>query len=254
MKALYTLILFLMQTHFAYVDVSQIPLYHYQHIASYPHQQQFFTQGLTYHQGHIYESSGLYGKSKLIQYQYGLLLPKISTLPPKIFAEGIASNQSSLFQLTWKEAITLEHTNHSTRMIPQFNQGWGLTFDGQYFIQSDGSNRLYYRYQDLSPAFHIDVNFKGAPVGGINDLMVYKGFILANIWYQDIIIIVLPNSGKIIGYIDCKDLRAITPNITSDDVLNGLCLLPNGNILLTGKNWTYFHEIKLRLAFGTSNS
>jgi glutamine cyclotransferase len=244
MKALYTLSLFL-HIAFASIDVSPIPLYHYQHIASHPHQPQFFTQGLTYHQGHLYESSGLYGQSKLIQYQHGLLLPKISSLSPQIFAEGIASNQSSLFQLTWKEVIALEHTKNSNRIIPQFNQGWGLCFDGGYFIQSDGSNRLYYRHQDLSPAFHINVHFKDSPVGGINDLMIYKGFILANIWYQDIIIIILPYNGEVIGYINCKDLRTITPYISSGDVLNGLCLLPNGNILLTGKNWTYLYEIKL---------
>ena len=124
MKALYTLILFLIQTHLHIVDVSQIPYTTTSILPATPPTAVFHTR-LTYHQGHIYESSGLYGKSKLIQYQHGLLLPKISSLSPKIFAEGIASNQSSLFQLTWKEAITLEHTNHSTRMIPQFNQGWG---------------------------------------------------------------------------------------------------------------------------------
>ncbi|MDC3180547.1 glutaminyl-peptide cyclotransferase [Gammaproteobacteria bacterium] len=242
MKSVLLLFICLISQLNASVDIKSITPYQYQVHTTYYHNPQFFTQGLAMHQGKLFESSGLYGQSKLIEYSYPPYLPKITKLPPNLFAEGIASNQNALIQLTWQEGLAIEH-KEKPRYIPKINQGWGLCFDGHYFIQSDGSNRLYYRYLDLTPAFSIDIHHQQHPVGYLNDLAYHQGLILANIWYQDIILIILPYSGNIIGLLNLKPLRHMTPNITPDDVLNGICTLPNGNILITGKNWPRFYEI-----------
>ena len=73
------------------------------------HDENYFTQGLTYSRGSLYESVGLYGESKVCR-----LNPNNGTsqkcvdIPTQFFAEGIqvyGKGYERLIQLTWKEGI-----------------------------------------------------------------------------------------------------------------------------------------------------
>src|SRR6476660_4403810 len=63
----------------------------YEVVNSYPHDPSSFTQGLLWADGGFYESTGLYGQSKLrrLEFPSGKVLKEIS-LTPELFDEGLA--------------------------------------------------------------------------------------------------------------------------------------------------------------------
>lgn len=227
-----------------------IPTFEAQLTHVYPHNRHYFTQGIARHKDHIYESTGHYGQSRLIRYHTPGITTTYRHIPAHLFAEGIASNNHALYQLTWREGITLIH-NETTQSILQLGQGWGLTFDGAYLIQSDGSNALYYRTASLQPRFQIQVHYQNHPIGRLNDLTIHQGYILANVWYQDNILVILPQDGTVIGSIDLSFLRQVTPGIGKEDVLNGICSLDDNTLLVTGKNWPSFYQLNIDLHTST---
>src|SRR5262249_50691877 len=70
---------------------SGVPTYTYEVIKAYPHDAAAFTQGLVFHQGVLYESTGLNGRSSLrrVELETGKVLKKIE-VPTDFFAEGLA--------------------------------------------------------------------------------------------------------------------------------------------------------------------
>src|SRR5246500_4470742 len=71
-------------------------------VHTYPHDPHAFTQGLIYVDGHLYESTGLNGRSslRLVDLTTGNVLQK-HDLPPEYFGEGLTDWGSTLIQLTW---------------------------------------------------------------------------------------------------------------------------------------------------------
>jgi len=65
------------------------------------HNTSFYTQGLVYHNGLLYESAGNYGESKLIRYNKNFQVDTIISLNNSYFAEGITIFEDKIFQLTW---------------------------------------------------------------------------------------------------------------------------------------------------------
>src|SRR5262249_53123428 len=72
----------------------------YEVVNSYPHDPSAFTQGLLWRDGGFYESTGLYGYSKLrrLEFPSGKVLKEIS-LPKELFGEGLALVDNQLIQL-----------------------------------------------------------------------------------------------------------------------------------------------------------
>src|SRR3970282_1323038 len=75
--------------------------YTYRVIQTYPHDPTAFTQGLVFHQGALYEGTGLVGESTLrkVELESGVVLDRL-TLPPEQFGEGIAILGERIVQLT----------------------------------------------------------------------------------------------------------------------------------------------------------
>ncbi|HWG18070.1 MAG TPA: glutaminyl-peptide cyclotransferase, partial [Acidobacteriaceae bacterium] len=82
------------------------PVESYRVLHAYPHDPQAFTQGLIYLDGHLYESTGLNGRSSLREedLETGQVLKEID-VPSRYFAEGLTNWGSTLVQLTWKAHI-----------------------------------------------------------------------------------------------------------------------------------------------------
>jgi glutamine cyclotransferase len=70
---------------------------------SYPHDTAAFTQGLLWHDGMLYESTGREGRSTLrkVELQTGTVVKKVD-VPAQYFAEGLALLEGKLYQLTWQ--------------------------------------------------------------------------------------------------------------------------------------------------------
>jgi len=69
----------------------------------YPHDEGAFSQGLLWHNGYLYESTGLYGESTLRRVDIASGEPPVLlSLDDAYFAEGLERVDDRLIPLTWK--------------------------------------------------------------------------------------------------------------------------------------------------------
>src|ERR1039458_9382581 len=94
----------------------------YRVVNTYPHDPQAYTQGLVYEDGHLYESTGLNGRSSLrmVDLETGGVLQR-AAVPAQYFAEGLASWRSTLVQVTWQSHIALVYDRFSFRILHTFS-------------------------------------------------------------------------------------------------------------------------------------
>jgi len=114
---------------------------------------------------------------------------------------------------------------------------------------SDGSNEI--RVLDprtLDEQRRIRVTAEGKPITQLNELEVVDGQIFANVWGTDVIARIDPDSGNVVGWIDCSGLLPPERRGTADPdaVLNGIAWEPKQHKLyVTGKLWPKLFEIEL---------
>lgn len=229
-----------------------IPVYSYEVINSWPHDPAAFTQGLVFHDGKLYESTGHYGSSSLrkLDLNKGEILKRVA-VSAQCFAEGLAIFKGKIYQLTWEEHKAFIYDLKSFRLeseLPYEGEGWGLTHDDHQLIMSDGTNQI--RFVDpvtFKTTRMITVTDNGAPVTSLNELEYIKGEIYANIWKSDRIVRIDPRDGKILGWIDLTGLYPAVDRPNSEDVLNGIAYdEKDDRLLVTGKRWPRIFEIRLK--------
>jgi glutamine cyclotransferase len=223
----------------------------YQVIHTYPHDTQAFTQGLIYIDGHLYESTGMVGRSSLRMedVETGSIL-KFQDVPSPVFAEGLTDWGSTLIQLTWKNDEVLFYDRASFRLlrtVPHTGEGWGLTHDSKSLILSDGSATLHFLDPTtLREVRSITVKSHGKPVKQLNELEYIHGQIYANIWYEDRIARIDPATGKVVSWLDLGGLLPASARSGSGAVLNGIAYdAEHDRLFVTGKLWPKIFEIKL---------
>lgn len=217
-------------------------------LASHPHDPRAFTQGLLWHAGALYESTGLQGSSSLrrVDLATGRVLAKVD-LEPELFGEGLALADGHLEQLTWTSGRALLYDLSSFERVGERTypgEGWGLTFDGRRLVMSDGSDRLTFRDPETFAATgSLTVVLDGRPVVRLNELEYAEGSVYANVWQTDEIVRIDPVSGRVTALIDAADL--LTPEERSHaDVLNGIAFDPERRVfLVTGKLWPKLFEV-----------
>lgn len=205
-----------------------------------PHDPGAFTQGLIFHQGRLYESTGKYGRSalRIIDPATGKLLKDIR-LSPRYFGEGLSVCAGRLFQLTWKSEKCLVYDLELNKIqeTGYLGQGWGLCRNATCFVMSDGSSRLSLRsLNNFKKHRELAVTFRSRPVPNLNELEWVRGKILANVWMKEVIAVIDPATGKVGKILDMSFLR---PRLSGrPGVLNGLAYDPDKDELyVTGKNW-----------------
>ncbi len=218
---------------------------------SIPHDDEAYTQGLVYHNGFIYESTGQYGESTLrkIDPKTGKIIQKVS-IPSAFFAEGIAIVNDKIYMLTWQELTCFVYDLKTLKQLSKFNyqgEGWGLSEYKNSLYMSDGTNFL----KIINPAnFKIEKTLSildnSRSISNLNEMEFINGELWANIYMADIIVRINPESGNILGYIDCSILRASLQNNPSAEVLNGIAYDSTNNIIwLTGKNWNKIFTVEV---------
>jgi glutamine cyclotransferase len=217
----------------------------------YPHDSSAFTQGLVYADGVLYESTGLRGRSSLrrVNLETGGVLQQTSLLP-EYFGEGIAVFQDRIYQLTWTTGVGFIYDKKTLGLVQEFRygiEGWGMTHDGTHLIVSDGSATLYYwDPKTLREVKRMPVTDGGKPVSNLNELEIVEEEIYANIWQQDRIARISPETGKVSGWIDLKGLLAPEDRRGGEDVLNGIAYDPDKKrLFVTGKLWPKLFEIEI---------
>ncbi len=219
-------------------------------VAEYPHDVTSYTQGLFFHEGQMYESTGRNGEStfRMVDLETGKAL-KRQNFDDKYFVEGSVILGDNLYILTWESQIAFIYDARtlkfkSARRYPR--EGWGLTTDGENLIASDGSSYLYFMDGEFNVKRKLQVKVNSRAVRWLNELEYIDGMIWANIYTTDEIAIINPKTGYVEGVIDCTGLLPQKLRKPETDVLNGIALNPlDGKIYLTGKNWPKLYEIKL---------
>ncbi len=226
------------------------PIYGYKVIRKFPHDPNAFTQGLVYHQGHLYEGTGLKKHSSLRKVDLETGQPIESRyLADNIFGEGITVLRDKIFQLTWKSHTIFIYDLKTLSLIKQLSDqfnGWGLTTDGTQLLMSDGSSIIYrINPENLQIQGQINVHNNRGPIRKLNELEYVGGRILANQLKRPLIFIIDPTTGKVDGVINIYGL--FPRPLDNENVPNGIAFDPETNrLFITAKRASFIAEIKLK--------
>lgn len=244
---------------------NKLSVYTYKIVNTFAHDEGAFTQGLFFHNGQMYESTGLNGLSSLrkVDLESGDVLA-IKELPSALFGEGSVGVDDKIISLTWRAGKGLVHNIDDFSPESEFSydgEGWGLTFDGDRLIMSDGTSQL--RFLDpetYAQTGSLQVTLQGRPIHKINELEWVSGqdgkagLIYANLWQEDWIAMIDPVTGRVRGLIDMSKILPEADvirmrNITrQENVLNGIAWDEEGErLFVTGKNWPKLFEVELVL-------
>ena len=220
-------------------------------VHTWPHDPNAFTQGLIYEDGHLYESTGLYGHSSLreVDLTTGQVIRE-QDLPSQYFGEGLAAWGKTLVQLTWKAHLGFIWDRNTFQLIRTFQytgQGWGLTQDGHNLILSDGTPVLrYLNPKTFQVVRRLEVTDHGKPVEELNELEYIRGEIFANVWMSNKIARISPETGHVIAWIDMAGILPDVEMRNGNAVLNGIAWDPVGDrLFVTGKLWPELFEIQV---------
>lgn len=210
-----------------------------------------FVQGLQIVDGHLYVSTGQYGRSQLLRYHMADgSLDLGRPLDPRLFGEGLTVMGDKIYQLTWKSKIALIYNKTDLKGLKWFRiagEGWGITNNGKELIYSDGSDKLHFLSPETLQINHsIAVTGNGEKIDRLNELEWIDGKIWANIWASNRIVIIDPHSGNVSASIDLQGLLPDNERRPDTDVLNGIAQDPaDGTIWVTGKRWPWLYQIEL---------
>jgi glutamine cyclotransferase len=247
----------------------EIPVYGYEVVHSYPHDPFAFTEGLAWDRGILIESTGLKGGSSIRQVNLttGEII-RARRLADQYFGEGVTVLGTKVIQLTYDSHVGFIDDPDSLEPRGTFNystMGWGIAWDGQYLVMSDGSSTLYFldseTYREVR---RIEVNALEVPVTSLNELEYVHGEIYANVWPTNRIAMISPENGEVTGWIDLSGLLSdevqeqvgrsgienypehSSGQFDKADCLNGIAYDPGGDrLFVTGKFWPELFEIRL---------
>jgi glutamine cyclotransferase len=226
--------------------------YGYNIVQSYPHNIGSFTQGLIYHDGYLFEGTGKKGLSSLSKINLEdaeVLMSK--RLSRRYFGEGIEVVDDRIFQLTWQSHMVFVYDKENfEQLATHYNptEGWGLAYDGEQLILSDGTSTLQFMDPESFTAQRkITVTLNGNPIESLNELEYIDGEVWANVWQTDFILRIDPATGIVNSIIDLSGLADNTQLGSAEAVLNGIAWDENQQrLFVTGKLWDSLFEIKLK--------
>ncbi len=218
-------------------------------VASYPHDRGAFTEGLLYHDGALYESTGLEGESTIrrVDLTTGKVLRNVA-LAPDLFGEGVALTPEGLIQLTWQNDTGFVYDAATLALRRQFKytgDGWGLCYDGTSLVMGDGGPVLMFRRPDTFEVHRtVRVTLDDVPLRWVNELECANGSIYGNVWRRDVIVRIDPATGIVHERIDASGLLT-SSEARGVDVLNGIAYDPaDGTFYITGKRWPRLFKVR----------
>ncbi len=210
-------------------------------LATLPHDTTSFTEGLQRDGTTLWEGTGLAGLSELRELDptTGAVV-RSAPLPGKLWGEGVAVTGDTIWQLTYQDGVALQWDKATLKVKKQValtGEGWGLCYDGNRLVQSDGSATLRFRNPTtFAQTGALTVTLDGKPVPQLNELECAGGQVWANVWPTTQLVRINPASGRVTATVDGAGL--LTPaQEQGTDVMNGITWLGGDDYLLTGKYW-----------------
>lgn len=207
-----------------------------------------YTQGLELYGERLFESTGLYRESSLreVDQHSGAVLRR-KDLDLDLFGEGLTRVGDRLIQLTWKEEVAPVYDLESFDELELFGyrgEGWGLCYDGQRLVMSDGSTYLTFHDPETFDAQgEVTVTRAGQPQNNLNELECVGDAVYANIYLTTEIAKIDARTGVISAVIDASGLLS-PEEARLAEVLNGIAYdARTGHFLITGKRWPKLFEV-----------
>jgi glutamine cyclotransferase len=217
---------------------------------AYPHNTEDYTQGLLIRDGFLYESTGQRGSStfKKKNLTSGETLKTVN-LDSEFFGEGLATLNEEFFQLTWTsgKGFVYDSDMNQIRTFSYQTEGWGLTSLDGMLVMSDGTEKLYF----MEPAGftvqqELEVYNNQGKVENLNEMEVIDGLIYANVYQEDLIVVIDPKTGEVLREITLTGLLS-EAEAKEADVLNGIAYdEKTGKIYVTGKWWPKLFEVTFK--------
>jgi len=245
----------------AYSNVLVLPKaakqYAFEVVNVYPHDTQAFTQGLQFVDGVLYESTGnpedlpgVVTSLRRVDLTTGKVLQKEE---PKegFFGEGITVVGDKIVFLSWENKEGYFYDKKTFKRLGTFKyenskEGWGVTYDDQRLIKSDGTNNIFFLDPTTGKELgSIQVFDENGKVDSLNELEYIDGKIYANVYGQEIIVIINPETGAVEGRINLVGMNT-EDRASYNNELNGIAYDEVGKrLFVTGKLWPRLYEIKL---------
>ena len=222
-------------------------------INEYPHDITSYTQGLEFHNGILYESTGQYKASKLrqVNYKTGEVLKNIN-LADAYFGEGLTVFKDKVYQLTWQKGTGFVYDAASLEKLSSFKygkskEGWGLTHNDTHIYKSDGTENIWLLDPEtLAETSKIQAYTHKGKITETNEMEWINGKIYANRYQKNGVAIINPKNGAIEGVIDFTPLKDKVTQHDKLDVLNGIAYNPDTKtIFVTGKYWDKLFEVEI---------
>ncbi|WP_439107493.1 glutaminyl-peptide cyclotransferase [Congregibacter sp.] len=234
-----------------FIFAAELQRYGYEVLERVAHSRDNFVQGLQIVDQTLYVSTGLYGESRLLAYDFpAMTLKQEQKLSPELFGEGVSRLGDRIYQLTWRAGQLLEYDARSFQHLHTHRiatQGWGLTHNGSELIYSDGSHQLYFLDpSDMSLKETLTVTLGSRPLPRLNELEWINGEIWANVWQSNQLVRINPDSGEVTAIIDLRGLLDPAEREPGTDVLNGIAWdAQNSALWITGKRWPWLYKLRL---------
>ena len=164
---------------------------------------------MAYFDGKLYESVGLNKQSAVLVLDpdTGETLETIQ-MDSQYFGEGLTYYDGKLIQLTYKAQTGFVYDARDLSKKPEpfdykttTTEGWGLTYDPHKneLIVSDGSAFLHFwdpkTFQQIRK--HQIMRLDGSKARQINELEFWRGRVVANVWYEHVLLVINPNTGLV---------------------------------------------------------
>lgn len=213
------------------------------------HDKEDYTQGLLIHEGVLYESTGQRGKSALKR--KNLLNGETESsinLSSDLFGEGLALLNGRFYQLTWTsgKAIIYDLNLKQVGMLAYQTEGWGLVSYKDQLIMTDGSEKLYFiDASSFATTKVLEAYSNSGKQEALNELEIVDGLLYANVYQEDYVVVIDPETGEILNKIDFSGL--LTQEEANDsDVLNGIAYdKDTKKLYVTGKWWPKLFEVTI---------
>jgi glutamine cyclotransferase len=223
----------------------------------FPHDTSSYTEGLLYHDGYLYESTGTKGQSTLrkVDLSTGKAV-QVAKLDSQYFGEGSVIIGDKILMLTWKDPkMGLVYDKNTFKLLSTFTnnvgvEGWGMTNDGKKLYMDDSTNRIWFLDKDTyRQTGFVDVYDDKGAIQEINELEYVDGKLYANVYTTDNILVIDPKSGAVLQKVDMSNLWPASQRPADFDdnnnVLNGIAWDAQGKrLFVTGKKWPHLYQVK----------
>lgn len=228
----------------------------FQIVNQFPHDTAAFTEGFTFYNGQLYESTGAPEVPSnngtwvaALDLKTGKYEKKVD-LGTTYFGEGITFLDDKMYQLTYKTQKGFVYDAKTFRKLKDFSyksEGWGLTNDGKNLIMSTGTSNIYYLSPDtMSFIRMLPIQDNNGYVSNLNELEYIDGYIYVNHWLTDNILKINPATGFVVARIDLsKQAAEVKRKNPGAEEMNGIAYdSTTRKTYITGKKWPVIYEIK----------